>query len=440
MDMAAVLIVMATIFVWGVVSARVTRADLTAPIVFVAAGGALAAVGLVDAPSAPETLTPLVEITLVWVLFSDAARVPVREVRHDLGQYVRLLGVGLPLTILAGWALATWLFPGMGIWLALIVAAALAPTDAALGVPVVTNPVVPSRVRRLITVESGLNDGIATPVVMLAIAGAASAEGIANAPGLGEALVELLVGAVVGGAVGGLGGWLLRGARRRGWAAEDFVGIAVLALALVAYAGAVTAEGNGFVAAFCGGMAFGAMAGRRGPTELVFLEQTSGLVSLLVWLAFGAIALPIMVDAVDLTIVLYAVLSLTLVRMVPVALATLGAGLDRDTVLFVGWFGPRGLASLVFALLALEELGTGADEAVSVIAVTVFLSVLAHGFSAAPLAARYGAAATARGPEPGGPVEDLPVRGLPRAGSGTRAVDQDGRPPGVRTSDPPHEG
>jgi sodium/hydrogen antiporter len=440
MDMAAVLIVMATIFVWGVVSARVTRVDLTAPIVFVAAGGALAAVGLVDAPSAPETLTPLVEITLVWVLFSDAARVPVREVRHDLGQYVRLLGVGLPLTILAGWALATWLFPGMGIWLALIVAAALAPTDAALGVPVVTNPVVPSRVRRLITVESGLNDGIATPVVMLAIAGAASAEGIANAPGLGEALVELLVGAVVGGAVGGLGGWLLRGARRRGWAAEDFVGIAVLALALVAYAGAVTAEGNGFVAAFCGGMAFGAMAGRRGPTELVFLEQTSGLVSLLVWLAFGAIALPIMVDAVDLTIVLYAVLSLTLVRMVPVALATLGAGLDRDTVLFVGWFGPRGLASLVFALLALEELGTGADEAVSVIAVTVFLSVLAHGFSAAPLAARYGAAATARGPEPGGPVEDLPVRGLPRAGSGTRAVDQDGRPPGVRTSDPPHEG
>jgi sodium/hydrogen antiporter len=414
MDMAAVLIVMATIFAWGVVSARVTRADLTAPIVFVVAGGVLAAIGLVDAPSAPETLTPLVEITLVWVLFSDAARVPVQEVRHDLGQYVRLLAVGLPLTILAGWALATWLFPGMGIWLALIVAAALAPTDAALGVPVVTNPAVPSRVRRLITVESGLNDGIATPVVMLAIAGAASAEGMADASGLGEALVELLVGAVVGGVVGGVGGWLLRGARHRGWAAEDFVGIAVLALALVAYAGAVTAEGNGFVAAFCGGMAFGAMTGRRGPTELVFLEQTSGLVSLFVWLAFGAIALPIMVDAVDLTIILYAVLSLTLVRMVPVALASLGAGLDRDTVLFVGWFGPRGLASLVFALLALEELGAGADEAVSVIAVTVFLSVLAHGFSAAPLAARYGAAATARGPEPGGSVDDLPVRGLPR--------------------------
>jgi NhaP-type Na+/H+ or K+/H+ antiporter len=313
------------------------------------------------------------------VLFSDAARVPVQKFRRDLGQYVRLLGVGLPLTILAGWALAFWLFPELGVWLALVVGAALAPTDAALGVPVVTNPVVPSRIRRLITVESGLNDGIATPVVMLAIAGAASAQGMADAPGLGESLLELLLGAVVGAAAGGAGGWSLRMARRRGWAAEDFVGIAVLALALVAYSGAVAVEGNGFVAAFCGGMAFGATAGRRGETELVFLEQASGLVSLFVWLAFGAIALPLMLDNVDLITVVYAVLSLTLVRMAPVALASLGAGLDRDTVLFIGWFGPRGLASLVFALLTLEELGADADEAVAVIGMTVLLSVVAHG-------------------------------------------------------------
>jgi NhaP-type Na+/H+ or K+/H+ antiporter len=155
------------------------------------------------------------------------------------------------------------------------------------------------------------------------------------------------------------------------------------------------------------------MAGRRGATELVFLEQASGLVSLLVWLAFGAIALPIMFDTADLTTVFYAVLSLTLVRMVPVALATLGAGLDWKTVLFVGWFGPRGLASLVFALLALEELGAGADEAVAVIGMTVLMSVLAHGLSAAPLAAWYGATAAGRGPDHGGLVGDLPVRGLP---------------------------
>jgi NhaP-type Na+/H+ or K+/H+ antiporter len=144
MDMTAVLLITATIFLWGTVSARLGRADLTAPIVFVAIGGMLAATGLVDGPSAPETLKPLVELTLVWVLFSDAARVPLSEVRRDLGSYARLLGIGLPLTMLAGWGLATWLFPDLGIWLALLVAAALAPTDAALGVPVVTNPIVPS--------------------------------------------------------------------------------------------------------------------------------------------------------------------------------------------------------------------------------------------------------------------------------------------------------
>jgi NhaP-type Na+/H+ or K+/H+ antiporter len=419
MDMTAALIITATIFVWGAVSARLTAADLTAPIVFVAVGGVLAWVGLVDAPSAPETLKPLVELALVWLLFSDAARIPLREVRRDFALYVRLLAVGLPLTVLAGWGLAAWLLPGLGLWLALLVAAALAPTDAALGVPVVTNPAVPSRVRRLIAVESGLNDGIVTPVVMLALAGAASAERIEGASGLWEAAAELAIGAGLGAAVGLAGGWLLRQARRRGWAAEDFAGIAVLALAIAAYAGAVVLHGNGFVAAFCGGLAFGATAGRRGSAELAFLEQAGGLLSLLVWLAFGAIAIPIIVDRVDITMVLYAVLSLTLVRMVPVALAAVGSGLDRDTILFAGWFGPRGLASLVFALLALEELGAGAEVAVSVIGLTVLLSVLAHGFTAAPLAARYGKAAAARGLELGGPVPDIPIRALPRGLSRT---------------------
>jgi NhaP-type Na+/H+ or K+/H+ antiporter len=249
---------------------------------------------------------------------------------------------------------------------------------------------------------------------MLALAGAASAEGVADAPGLGAALAELATGALVGSVIGAGGGWLMRRARRSRWAGEEFAGIAVLALALLAYGAAVGLHGNGFIGAFCGGLAFGAAAGRRGPAELVFLEQASGLVSLLVWLAFGAITVPLVLDRVDVMTVLYAVLSLTLVRMVPVGLATIGAGLDRETVLFVGWFGPRGLASLVFALLALEELGPCADDAVTVIGMTVLLSVLAHGITAGPLALRYGRAETARGPERGGSVPDLPVRGLPR--------------------------
>jgi len=407
----AFVVLAAAIFLWGAVSGRLERADLTAPIVFTVIGATLAGFGLVHSSPAPETVKPLVEVTLVWVLFNDAARVRVHDLRGDLGVVLRLLAVGLPLTVLAGWGLAAWLFPALGVWLALLVGAALAPTDAALGVPVVTNQVVPARVRRLITVESGLNDGIATPVVVVAIAGAAVAEGHGGS-GSGGALVELVIGVGIGLVVGGGGGWLLRWARDREWAVEEFVGVAVLALALLAYATALAVEGNGFVAAFCGGMAFGATAGRRGQAELSFLEQASGAVSLLVWLAFGAIAVPIVVDRLSWTLLLYAVLSLTLARMVPVGLALLRTGLDRDTVLFIGWFGPRGLASLLFALLALEQLGSRADDAVAVIAATVFLSVLAHGLSAAPLAVRFGGGD--RTQEAPGALPDLPVRGLPR--------------------------
>jgi len=409
----AVLLTLALVFAWGAVSVRLERADLTAPIVFTAAGAALAGLGLVDPPSAPERLKPLVEVTLVWVLFSDAAQVKIHDLRDDLGRYVRLLAVGLPLTVLFGWGLATWLLPDANPWMPLLVAAALAPTDAALGVPVVTNPDVPSRVRRLITVESGLNDGIVTPVVVVAIAGAASAEGLQGSPGPGKALEELAIGLAVGMAIGSLGGRLLRHTRSRGWVAEDFAGIAVLALALAAYLLAIVVHGNGSIAAFCGGLAFGATAGPRGRTELVFLEQASGVVSFLVWLTFGAVAIPLVLDGISVSIVVYAVLSLTVVRMLPVALATMGTGMSRTTVLFVGWFGPRGLASLVFALLALEELGEDtAEGALVVIAVTVFLSVLAHGFSAAPLAKRYGKA-TAREGDPPRPAPHAPASGRP---------------------------
>ena len=432
MNVSALVVIAATLFGWGLVSKRLVRADLTAPIVFVAVGAALAWAGLVDGPDEPAALTPLVEVTLVWVLFSDAAHLPMRELRHDVRRYLRLLGIGLPLTVLLGWALAAWFWPGLGLWLALFVGAALAPTDAALGIPVVTNPVVPSRIRQLITVESGLNDGIATPVVMVAIAGAAAAAGLEGQEGAGHAVVQLLLGVVVGSSVGAAGGWLLRLARRHDLAAEDFTGIGVLGLGLLSYAAAVVLGGNGFVAAFCGGLAFGALAGRRGPEELVFLEQTGELVSALVWLAFGAIAIPIMLERVEPLMLLYAALSLTVVRMLPVALSLIGSRLDRTTVLFVGWFGPRGLASLVFALLALEALGPVSDEAVAIVTVTVLLSVLAHGLSAVPLAGRYGRAAAAAGPEPGGPVEVIELR--PAAAAIRRANREgDDAPPARRS-------
>jgi len=396
-------LVLATVFLWGVFSARAQRSDLSAPIVFVAAG-LLYAEGLdvLELSVGQEGVRLLAEVTLVWVLFGDAAGVRPRGLRSDLGTYARLLGVGLPLTIGLGLLLAVLLL-GMDGWTALLLGAALAPTDAALGSAVVADPVVPGRIRRVLNVESGLNDGIVTPVVLLAISEVAANEGISGVEEPGRAAVSLVAGVGVGVVIGGAGGRLTRFARDRGWLSDDWAGPAVLALALLAYSGAVLVDANGFVAAFVGGLAFGAAAGRTEKQEVSFVEQSGRLASLMSWLVFGAFVVPVLKDHVDWRVLVYAVLSLTVVRMLPVALALVGTGMDRASVAFVGWFGPRGLASVIFALLALEGLHGAASEAVATIAVTVLLSVVAHGASAAPLAKRYGrsrgAGASGRAPD-----------------------------------------
>jgi NhaP-type Na+/H+ or K+/H+ antiporter len=384
-------IIAALIFAWGTLSARLERFDMTAPILFTAAGlllthGPLTVLHI--KPSA-ELVKALAEITLALVLFSDASRVGLHHLRADLSLCVRLLGLALPLTIGLGTLLALAL-PGVtDIWIALLIGAALAPTDAALGAGVMVNPAVPVRIRRLINVESGLNDGIATPVVTVAIAGAATVEHRGHT-GPGAAVAELALGLVIGALVGGGGGWLIKVSRRRGWVAEGFAGAAVLGLAVCSYAASVALHGNGFIAAFVGGLGFAA-AGGQAARLVPFVEETGAVVSLLVWLMFGMIAVVPAVADLTWQIVVYAVLSLTVIRMLPVAVALMGAGLGRATVAFVGWFGPRGLASVVFALLALEDLGdTAAKPAVTVIAFTVLLSVLAHGLTADPLAKRYG--------------------------------------------------
>ena len=357
----------------------------------------------------------LAEVTLVLVLFSDASRVGLRDLRADIGLCVRLLGIGLPLTIGLGTLLALALFHGMSIWLALLVGAALAPTDAALGAGMMVNPAVPARIRRLVNVESGLNDGIATPFVLVAVAGAGHLAGI----GPGEAVAELVLGVLIGAAVGGAGGFLVKAARRRGWAEGGFAGSAILALAVCAYACALALHGNGFIAAFVGGLAFGAIGGRRGERLVPFVEETGSLVSLLVWLAFGAVAVVPAVESLTWQTLVYALASLTVIRMVPVAVALTGERLGRAAIAFVGWFGPRGLASVVFALIALEDLGQhAAGPAVSVITLTVLLSVIAHGATADPLARRYGPRmALALGGTDDAGVPPLPARRLIRRAS-----------------------
>ena len=387
--LGSVAIILATVFLWSVFAARLGRVGLSSAIVFVAVGFAFTQIfDVLHVPAEPELVKVVAEVTLVWMLFADASAVQLTDFRRDLMVYVRLLGIGLPLTILLGGLVAVALL-GFGVWPALLVGAALAPTDAALGASVMSDPTVPSRIRRVLNVESGLNDGIATPIVLVAIAGVAADEGIGGVHGPGHALVALLVGLLVGVLVGGAGGVLIRHARRKRWLSEELSGPATLALALLAYTGTLLVDGNGFVAAFVGGLVFGNTAGPGGEKEAYFVEQSADLAAMISWLIFGALAVPAIGHWFEWPVFGYALLSLTAIRMVPVALALLGSGFDWFSVAFIGWFGPRGLASVIFALLALEDLGPAAQEVTATIALTVLLSVGAHGLTARPIATHF---------------------------------------------------
>jgi sodium/hydrogen antiporter len=407
-------VISACVVVWGLVSARLGQWDVTAPIAFVVFG-LLATNGpltLFHLRLHSSDIRSLAELTLALVLFADASRVNFKALRADVALPARLLAIGLPLTIGFGAAVAAGLFTHAGLWVAAAIGAIVAPTDAALGASIMQDERVPTGVRRALNVESGLNDGIATPFVNLFLAGALATEA-ARTGGVGHAAVELLGGAALGAGTGALGAVLLTLSRRAGWSAAGFLPLSVLGLALFAYAVALLTGTNGFVAAFCAGMAFGTVAGDD--TELLaFGEEAGTLLSLLVWFSFGAVMVVPGFEGAGWRDVIFALLALTVVRMVPVALALTGSGLDRPTVPFIGWFGPRGLASVVFGLIAVDSL-TPADGHLVLCAVTVTVtaSVVAHGISASPLARRYGEYASR---SPAGPIHSgapaVPTRRL----------------------------
>jgi NhaP-type Na+/H+ or K+/H+ antiporter len=359
-------------------------------------------VGILLGPAAWDVLhgTPtsegvklLAELTLAILLFADASTVRLTEVRGDAQLPGRLLLIGLPLTIVAGTLIARLFYPGPEWAVPALIASILAPTDAALGLPVVTNTAVPVRIRRALNVESGLNDGIATPFVTLFLLIAAAGEHAGPAHWAADALKELGLALVAALLIGVLGGVAVTAARRRGWTTPTSERLVVLALAFLSYETSVAMGGNGFVAAFVGGILFGAATRRRLTEPTEFAENLSLYASFLVWAVFGAfLAGPVIKHGLDGRAIGYALLSLTVVRMLPVAVALAGTRLRWQTQAFVGWFGPRGLASVVFLLVALDQLHDtpAADPLIAAVTWTVLLSVLLHGLSAAPLATRYG--------------------------------------------------
>jgi sodium/hydrogen antiporter len=381
------------IFLFGLVSRRLEGTVLTAPLVFVAAGVILGPAGLalVEFKLDDHSVLLLGEIALAIVLFTDAARTNLSALRQNEVLPLRLLGIGMPLTIALGTFVATLVLTDLTFWEAAIVGTVLAPTDAALGQAVVNNSRVPIRIRQALNVEAGLNDGLSVPFLALFLTLAVAEEELQSASyWIRFALEQVGLGVLVGVGVGLAGGWLVSWASKREWMTESFERLVLLALAIIAWALADTVGGNGFIAAFVCGLVVGPTVERVGEQLLRFTEAEGQLLNLSVFFVFGVLVIGL-IQPLSLQVALYALLSLSVIRMLPVAVSLAGTHLRSVSVLFMGWFGPRGLASIVLGLIVVSEapLLAGREQIELVVALTVLVSVLLHGFTAAPLSTAY---------------------------------------------------
>ena len=383
------------VLAYAAVSRRLLGSVITPAMVFVA-GGILAStdvLGWLDPTIGSEPVRWVAEATLTVVLFSDASRIDLAALRRQYVVPLRLLAIGLPLTIVAGALVGVVVFGQLALIEAVLLAIVLAPTDAALGQAVVTDPRVPSRIRQGLNVESGLNDGICVPLLLIAIAIAEAEEGAIGHGAAAHLVLEEIGYGIVGGVFAGLAAAIVvRVGVAHRLVDPIWLQVVPVAGAALAYGLAVWMGGSGFIAAFVGGAVFGGLRREVGGQVTLFLEESGGLLGAVTFVLFGAVMLVPVLDDLSGAVVLYAFLSLTLVRMVPVALAMLGSGARPPTVAFLGWFGPRGLASIVFAVILVEEANLAHESVLlNTIFLTVALSVLLHGLSATPLARRYAA-------------------------------------------------
>lgn len=391
--MADLGVLAAVVLAYAVVSRRLAGTVVSAPMVFVGAGIVLGpdVLDVVRFDATHGSAFHVAELALALVLFADASGVPRGSLRGEGGSLpVRLLGIGMPLTIGLGVLAGALLLSDLELWEAAIVAAVLAPTDAALGQAVVSSPLVPPRIREALNVESGLNDGLSVPFLALFVALAAYETTPQARDWVGFAAEQIGIGALAGVVVGGGGAWLVQRAHERQLMTDVFERFAALALAVIAFVVADQLGGNGFIAAFAGGLAASRLGPVCGARVFEFTEEEGQLLSLAIFFIFGVTALGFL-DGVTWEIALYAALSLTVVRMVPVAFAVAGQGFDRGTVAFMGWFGPRGLASIILALVVAEaEPDLPALGAImATMTVAVLASVLLHGITAPPLVRVY---------------------------------------------------
>lgn len=383
----------AFLLIYSVFAGRFESRLLNEPLMFMLAGLLLgpSALGLLQPNIPMDSIKTLAELTLAIVLFSDATNANFKILKAYDWLPLRLLLIGLPLTLFTGWLVGYWLFPEIPLLELAVLATILAPTDAALGKAVISNPLVPAPMREGLSVESGLNDGICVPVLLLLLALILDFE--AHQP-LSLALTllveELGIGALTGVSMAFIACRLLRLSKQRGWQLPIWSQLTLPALALLSFALAQAIGGSGFIAAFVGGLLTGHLLGEQKHHLLDASEELGSLFSVITWIFFGALIIPTAWSTFSPSIWLYALLSLTLIRMLPVYLSLMGTQMNVELRLFTGWFGPRGLASIVFTVMILDSDLQAIDTLLSVAICTVLLSVTLHGLSANPWAARLG--------------------------------------------------
>jgi NhaP-type Na+/H+ or K+/H+ antiporter len=388
------------IFAFGLVSRFAERHSITGPMVFMTVGilGSSLAFGFLHVTPDMGPVKLVAELALTLVLFVDATMINRSVFAGESKRIpVRLLLVGLPLTMIFGTILGVWMFDEVSIWAIMLMAFILSPTDAALGQAVVKSEGVPIKIRQSISVESGLNDGIALPPILIVMALLGAEAGEHEGAWLGFVIKQVTLGPVVGLAVGFIGGKLMQIMSDKGWTEETFQRLSALPMAILAFAFAESVEGNGFIAAFAAGLGLtAAITSESVKHQVQEFGETEGMqLILVVFLIFGLALVPAAVPYWGARELIYALASLTVLRMLPVAISLIGARLDGKTIAFIGWFGPRGIASVLYLLMAVAAIGIeGYERVMSVIVLTIMISVFAHGISATPLSRRYGKSAS----------------------------------------------
>jgi len=382
------------VFCYSLVAGRLERAAASGPMVFVISGLLMGPLGLgwFDGEATSTAFRVLADLTLALVLFIDAANADFAILKRQFRIPLRMLLLGLPGAIFLGTVTAALLFDILSLFEAAILGTVLAATDAALGKAVITNKAVPAQIREGLNIESGLNDGLCVPVlfVFIALALGTETEGGSSMLALELVAEELGIGLAVGLTLSAVGTWLLKWCGKQGWVTEIWKQVTVVGLAIACFAVAQSLHGSGYIAAFTGGLLFGFKAKEATHKLVLAAEGTGETLALMTWMLFGAIVIGQSVKHFTWEMVVYALLSLTVIRMLPIFLSLAGSGENTRSKLFLGWFGPRGLASLVFAIIVVNEGVPGGGFIAMVVVLTVFFSLVAHGISANPLAKLMG--------------------------------------------------